>query len=131
MNLFAYASGLYYGQQILISLYGNMWCRSNNGGIPAGGTPSWTAWQAVGAPKPQTAAGVGQWMSFGTEPGFGGQVTVPSGGVWAYFLTGINSISYVPDGTLTGVAPGGTVLTVISGSGDPVNNTWGFCWRIA
>lgn len=131
INLFAAASGLYYGQQILVSLFGNVWCRSNNGGIPAGGTPSWTAWQAVGAPKPQAAEGVGQWRTFNTNSGTGGQITVPSGGVWAYFLTGVNSINDVPDGTLAGVAAGGTVLTVVSGSGAPVSNVWGFCWRIA
>ena len=131
INLFAAASGLYYGQQILMSLYGNTWCRSNNGGITAGGTPSWTAWQALGAPKPQAAEGVGQWRTFGSSSGAGGQITVPSGGVWAYFLTGVNAINDVPDGTIAGVAAGGTVLTVVSGSGAPVSNVWGFCWRIA
>lgn len=90
----------------------------------------WNPWTVIGAPRPKSAAGVGQWRTFNTDPGTGGQITVPSGGAWAYFLTGVNSINDVPDGTIAGVAAGGTVLTVVSGSGAPVSNVWGFCWRI-
>ncbi len=68
------------------------------------------------APKPQTAAGVGQWIYFeGGEPATGSSYTLPSGGTWAWFAHGIGG----------GVAAGGTRIINITGG------YVGFAWRIA
>ena len=129
---FSRENGGGYGySQIYIDDVGNSWIRGSLTATFDGELPVWNIWVGIGAPRPKAAEGVGQWRTLSTSPGAIGQITVPSGGVWAYFLTGVNAITDVPDGTITGVAAGGTVLTVVSGSGAPVSNVWGFCWRIA
>lgn len=123
INLFAAASGLYHGEQILVPLYGNIWYRFNSGGIPAGGTPSWTAWQAVGAPKPQAADGVGQFIQlWNTTSVF----TLPDKGVWVYFTIEIVPSTGIVKQSVSSIAAGGTVLTAASGA---LMNGW--AWRIA
>lgn len=68
-----------------------------------------------GAPKPQTAAGVGQWIDFrNLVDGY-----LPSGGTWAYFCDGNKTSTITP----IGVAAGGTKVAFSS--------RFGFGWRIA
>lgn len=68
-----------------------------------------------GAPKPQTAAGVGQWIDFrDLVDGY-----LPSGGTWAYFCDGNKTPTITP----IGVAAGGTKVAFSS--------RFGFGWRIA
>lgn len=66
------------------------------------------------APKPQTAAGVGQWVFITTSNSF----VLPSGGTWAYYWKGNNSGG-------AGIAAGGTT---VSSQGDSPR---AFAWRIA
>lgn len=66
------------------------------------------------APKPQTAAGVGQWVFITTSNSF----ALPSGGTWAYYWKGNNSGG-------AGIAAGGTT---VSSQGDSPR---AFAWRIA
>ncbi|OON89705.1 hypothetical protein [Pyramidobacter sp. C12-8] len=68
-----------------------------------------------GAPKPQTAAGVGQWIDFRTLT----DGNLPSGGTWAYFCNGQKTSTVTP----IGVAAGGTKVAF--------QWTFGFGWRIA
>ncbi|MCI7402789.1 hypothetical protein [Pyramidobacter sp.] len=68
-----------------------------------------------GAPKPQTAAGVGQWIDFRNLV----DGHLPSGGTWAYFCDGIKTPMITP----IGVAAGGTRVAF--------QWTFGFGWRIA
>lgn len=68
-----------------------------------------------GAPKPQTAAGVGQWIDFRTLV----DGKLPSGGTWAYFCNGKKTDTITP----IGVAAGGTRVAY--------QWTLGFGWRIA
>lgn len=68
-----------------------------------------------GAPKPQTAAGVGQWIDFRTLV----DGRLPSGGTWAYFCDGKKTDTVTP----IGVAAGGTRVAY--------QWTFGFGWRIA
>ena len=68
-----------------------------------------------GAPKPQTAAGVGQWIDFRTLV----DGKLPSGGTWAYFCDGKKTDTITP----IGVAAGGTRVAY--------QWTSGFGWRIA
>ncbi len=70
------------------------------------------------APKPQTAAGGGQWVPVGNGK-------LPSGGTWAYFTYTFpvgSEGSPTPAESKAGVAAGGTVV-----GGDGL----GFAWRIA
>lgn len=68
-----------------------------------------------GAPKPQTAAGVGQWIDFRDLV----DGRLPSGGTWAYFCNGNKTSTVTP----IGVAAGGTKVAF--------QWTFGFGWRIA
>lgn len=68
-----------------------------------------------GAPKPQTAAGVGQWIDFRNLV----DGRLPSGGTWAYFCDGNKTPTITP----IGVAAGGTRVAFSS--------RFGFGWRIA
>lgn len=68
-----------------------------------------------GAPKPQTAAGVGQWIDFRNLV----DGRLPSGGTWAYFCDGNKTSTITP----IGVAAGGTKVAFSS--------RFGFGWRIA
>ena len=132
INLFSYSSpdSKYYGQQLLFSLGGNTWYRSNTGvGISPGGTPIWSEWHALGAPKPKAAEGVGQWVPLGTATGTGASITLPAGGVWAYFLTGASASGNI-NGTKAGVAGGSTVVTITDVT-VPVSFVWGFCYLVA
>lgn len=96
--------------------------------FPADGTPDFTpTWTMWSAPRPQAAAGVGQWKSWGNNPGEGANIPLPAGGIWAYFFIGTNSSTGSPDGLASGVAAGGTTVTV---NGGLVNHVWGFCWRV-
>ena len=67
-----------------------------------------------GAPKPQTAAGVGRWVFISTANSF----NLPSGGTWAYYWKGTS-------GGGAGIAAGGAT---ISAQGQGPN---AFAWRIA
>jgi hypothetical protein len=118
--------GLYYGQQILISYINyRLYFRGNITGIQPGGIINWYPWSCL-TPIPQTAAGVGQWGYLGSDVSL--SVTLPAGGVYAYFLTGFVSASGVIDGTISGIAAGGTVITLPAIVAD---GCWGFKWRIA
>lgn len=107
--------------------------RKTTGGFAAGGAYTWSDWDTVtggrlDAPCPQAAEGVGQWRPWGNNPEEGPNITLPAGGVWVYFFMGARISSGVPDGMATGIAAGGTTVTV---SGVSVSHVYGFCWRIA
>lgn len=67
-----------------------------------------------GAPKPQTGAGVGQWVFITASNSF----VLPSGGTWAYYWKGNNSGG-------AGIAAGGTTVNAQGQSPQAV------AWRIA
>ena len=97
------------------------------GGIPIGTTPAidnWAEWQSINSPRPQAAAGVGQWQGYSNQ-GAGNTITLPEGYTWAYFFTGYNA-----DGSVYGVtgdvAAGRTVVQV----GSTVKYIEGFVWRV-
>ena len=83
-----------------------------------------TGLTAGGAPKPQSAAGAGQWVKL-----YGGSsITLPSGGTWAFFaFGGTHNGNYweVMTGNAT-VAAGGSSAGVTGAS-----ISFGFAWRIA
>lgn len=124
------SSPSYYGFQILFGWGGNLYIRSNNGGIAPGGTVSWTDWTQIpggGAypPIPQAGAGVGQWVSL-----LNWSITelyLPQGGVWAWHYW--STIPRTSDimGSWSGVSAGGTRI----GSNTSGFSSFGFAWRIA
>jgi hypothetical protein len=81
---------------------------------------------ATGAPpRPQTASGVGQFIT-AVQDTAGSGYTLPSGGTWAWYMV-YRSSSGTLNGHGAGVAAGGTqVRPGVSG-----NTIGGFAWRIA
>ena len=75
-----------------------------------------------GAPKP-TASGVGQWVLLSASAGT--TLTLPSGGIWAYFC-GSFGIQTQVGYAYAGVAAGGTSI----GGGYSGYKQTGFAWRI-
>ena len=130
VNIMSLSSdGLYYGQQILISyINSRLYFRGNISGIQPGGTVNWFPWLAL-TPIPQAAAGVGQWIAL-TNLGSGNSITIPSGGVWCYYLQGIRAPDGIQVSHAAGVVAGGTIVNMPTTSGV---STWvnGFGWRIA
>lgn len=110
INLFSSApDSKYYGQQLLFTLGGNAWYRANAGiGISPGGTPVWSPWYALSAPRPQAAEGVGQWTRYGA---MGGTIfQLPEEGVWAYSVIKRNLTTNGVLDVYGGVAAGGTII---------------------
>lgn len=127
---FSRENGGGYGySQIYIDDVGNPWIRGSLTATFDGELPVWNVWVGIGAPRPKSAAGVGQWVSLGTAPGTGASITLPAGGVWAYFLTGASALGDI-NGTKAGVAGGSTVVTITDVT-VPVSFVWGFCYRVA
>jgi hypothetical protein len=78
------------------------------------------------ATKPQTAAGVGQWVTLGPAA-VSTAVTLPAGGTWAYFVLAYNTAGVNMTASTSGVAAGGT--TVLTTNANTV--AAGFAWRVA
>jgi hypothetical protein len=84
------------------------------------------------APLPQTAAGVGQWVSVISAAN--GAVSLPAGGTWAYMAWILNNTTgamfapgAVASGILVGIAAGGTQLI----AGQASFYAQALAWRIA
>lgn len=123
------SDGTYGYSQIYIDDAGNSWFRGSIDSSSTGEFPVWNLWAALGAPKPKAAEGVGLWVTLGTVQGTGASITLPAGGVWAYFLTGASASGNIT-GTKAGVAGGNTVVTITDVT-VPVSFVWGFCYRVA
>lgn len=80
------------------------------------------------APRPQAAAGLGQWCT--VTQGSKGRISLPAGGAWAWFgFTPVSvyvgeSLTPVFGGVESGVSAGGTEFV-------SYKYTHIFCWRIA
>lgn len=79
---------------------------------------------AAGAPLPQSGVGVGQWVSFNTEPNAGGAYVLPSGGTWVWWY--VNNGTGAPALSTGGPTAGGTTIKTASVDGF----TYGVVWRI-
>ena len=122
------------GQRSALQIYhcdaGFMAARGSSNLFPVDGTPSFTpTWTIWSAPRPQAAAGVGQWRLLWGGTGGGNSVTLPDGAVWAYHVIGLSQTGAVVSGGV-GVLGGGTVITLENEQGIPVTDVLGFCWEI-
>lgn len=134
LNLLVYNNSdqLYYRTQLLIAYNDSKLYRRGSYGFAPGGTITSDAqWWELGAfaPKPQAAAGVGQWIAL-TNGGSGNSITIPSGGVWCCYLQGIRSPDGIQVSHAAGVVAGGSIVNMPTTAGV---STWvnGFGWRIA
>jgi hypothetical protein len=71
---------------------------------------------------PKATSGPGQWAGIGAA--LGGSVQLPAGGTWAYHV--ILFVNGNPQGRVTGVSAGGTVIY----AGSPPVTPDGFAWRV-
>ena len=123
-------NGLYYGQQIFISYtVTRLYFRGNVLGIQPGGTVSWHPWSCL-TPIPQAAAGVGQWKLIWNGAAGGPSISLPAGGVWAYYIIGGHASGIIISSD-AGVAGGGTLLTLTNSEGTPISSISGVAWRVA
>ena len=134
LNLLVYNNSdqLYYRTQLLIAYNDSKLYRRGSYGFAPGGTITSDAqWWELGAfaPKPQAAAGVGQWIAL-ANGGSGNSITIPSGGVWCCYLQGIRSPDGIQVSHAAGVVAGGSIVNMPTTAGV---STWvnGFGWRIA
>lgn len=104
--------------------------RGSSKSFPVDGTPSFTSiWTIWSAPRPQTAAGLGQWRLLWEGIGAGPSVTLPDGAVWAYHAIGLSQTGEVISGD-AGVLGGGTVITLTNAEGKQITDVVGFCWEV-
>lgn len=128
INIMPMVNGWYFGQQILISYINcRLYFRVNKGGIRPGGTVDWYPWATTLTPPiPQAAAGVGQWVGITNSHELGDTITLPAGGVWAYYFVAATASGVLASITAS-VAAGGTVVQTTPNT-RYIN---GLCWRIA
>ena len=122
------------GQRSALQIYycdaGFMAARGSSNLFPVDGTPSFTpTWTIWSAPRPQTAAGLGQWRLLWGGRGAGPSVTLPDGAVWAYHVIGMSQTGEVVSGG-AGVLGGGTVITLTNAEGIQITDVLGFCWEV-
>lgn len=122
------------GQRSALQIYycdaGFMAARGSSNLFPVDGTPSFTpTWTIWSAPRPQTAAGLGQWRLLWGGRGAGPSVTLPDGAVWAYHVIGLSQTGEVVSGG-AGVLGGGTVITLTNAEGIQITDVLGFCWEV-
>ena len=132
LNLLVYNNSdqLYYRTQLLIAYNDSKLYRRGSYGFAPGGTITSDAqWWELGAfaPKPQAAAGVGQWHLIAVA---NSSFTLLDGAVWLYFALGYASGGYVIS-TATGISAGGTTIQMITESPSPIVSISGFAWRLA
>ena len=132
LNLLVYNNSdqLYYRTQLLIAYNDSKLYRRGSYGFAPGGTITSDAqWWELGAfaPKPQAAAGVGQWHLIAVA---NSSFTLLDGAVWLYFALGYASGGYVIS-TATGISAGGTTIQMLTDSPLPVVSISGFAWRLA
>lgn len=121
------------GQRSALQIYhcdaGFVAARGSSNLFPPNGKPNftatWTMWSAV---RPSPINDIGKWRSLGNAVGSGNSVTLPPGGAWAFFISGIQVGTANVQGSYANVAAGGTVISVPY---TDVSHVWGFCWRIA
>ena len=86
--------------------------------------------------RPQAAAGVGQWARLNRAFGMGHNLTVPTGGTWAFFVYGFHSPSNAGDTRHLQMNDIRSNAGIIAGGGSVITNdfAWGridgFAWRI-
>ena len=132
LNLLVYNNSdqLYYRTQLLIAYNDSKLYRRGSYGFAPGGTITSDAqWWELGAfaPKPQAAAGVGQWYLIAVD---NSSFTLLDGGAWVYFALGYASGGYVIS-TATGISAGGSTIQMLTGSPSPIVGISGFAWRLA
>ncbi len=90
----------------------------------------WNPWTVIGAPRPKSAAGVGQVQAVENSANF---VNLPDGGVWFYHLWGhlIYDRGTLINGQALGIAGGGTPIYVIPSNGQTPDIVSGWAWCIA
>ena len=97
----------------------------------------WNNWIRIdglgNAPRPQAAAGVGQWRMLWNGTNGGNTIKLPNGGVWAYWLRGIGYANnyQVITALHVSVKAGGSTITEFTTSATPTTEIVGMCWRIA
>lgn len=132
LNLLVYNNSdqLYYRTQLLIAYNDSKLYRRGSYGFAPGGTITSDAqWWELGAfaPKPQAAAGVGQWYLIAVA---NSSFTLLDGGAWVYFALGYASGGYVIS-TATGISAGGSTIQMLTDSPSPIVSISGFAWRLA
>ena len=132
LNLLVYNNSdqLYYRTQIIIAYNDSKLYRRGSYGFAPGGTITSDAqWWELGAfaPKPQAAAGVGQWYLIAVA---NSSFTLLDGGAWVYFALGYASGGYVIS-TATGISAGGSTIQMLTDSPSPIVSISGFAWRLA
>lgn len=91
----------------------------------AAANPSWAPPSSGSAPLPQTAAGVGQFVT--SSGASGAAFTLPAGGTWVWWGFGANSgTGAINNLASTGVSAGGTAVLAATGS----TGWFAFAWRI-
>jgi hypothetical protein len=96
----------------------NELARVDTNGLSVGGAPV--------APRPATAAGVGQVVPLNNDSA--GSVVLPASGTWFYYVMGFGSTLSLNGGANVGLEAGGATVAPIGGSPTIVR---GWAWRIA